>query len=217
MGNLNTTEAAASGAFVEMDGERFYAIREVDALAPFFVSVVSNDDHWLFVSSTGGLTAGRVSPDTALFPYITVDRLHECVLHTGPKTLIRMDEAAADQRPWEPFNAEHDGRFAVTRNLYKNVLGNKLCFEEINHDLDLRFRYCWSMGGRFGLVRSCALANLRQGVPAGRMFCRPSMICPRRAPGRRVAPAPQRARPKAPPQLPQKGKPRARSGVVGTN
>ncbi|MDX1572190.1 MAG: hypothetical protein R3200_17030, partial [Xanthomonadales bacterium] len=58
-----------SGEFVDLDGERFYAIRNVDRMKPFFISVISHDDHWLFVSSSGGLTAGRVSPDTALFPY----------------------------------------------------------------------------------------------------------------------------------------------------
>ena len=56
-----------------LEGERYYAINNVDQMAPFFVSVVSSGDHWLFISSTGGLTAGRVSPETMLFPYITVD------------------------------------------------------------------------------------------------------------------------------------------------
>ena len=60
----------ASGEFVELGGERYYVIRDVDRMPPFLVSVISSDDHWLFVSSAGGLTAGRVSPDTALFPYI---------------------------------------------------------------------------------------------------------------------------------------------------
>lgn len=29
-------------------------------MPPFFVSVISSAGHWLFVSSSGGLTAGRV-------------------------------------------------------------------------------------------------------------------------------------------------------------
>ena len=49
-----------SGEFVTFAGERYYVIRNVDQMAPFFISVISSADHWLFVSSTGGLTAGRV-------------------------------------------------------------------------------------------------------------------------------------------------------------
>ena len=68
---------AVSGEFVTLGKERFYAIHNVDKMPPFFISVVSSSDHWLFVSSTGGLTAGRVSPEQALFPYITVDKIHD--------------------------------------------------------------------------------------------------------------------------------------------
>ncbi len=158
-----------SGEFLTLAGERYYAIRNVDKMAPFFVSLVSNSDHWLFISSTGGLTAGRVSPDTALFPYITVDKIHESRPHTGSKTLIR---AVADGQwhEWEPFNRAHDGRYSTSRNLYKNLLGNKLCFEEINHDLQLAFRYCWLTSDSYGFVRRCELENL------GRQHCEVELI-----------------------------------------
>ena len=148
-----------SGEFINMAGERYYAIRNVDKMAPFFISVVSSSDHWLFISSTGGLTAGRVSPDTALFPYRTVDKIHDSSTHTGSKTLLRVDLGAETQE-WEPFNLEHDGRFRFSRNLYKNTLGNKLCFEEINHDLRLAFRYTWATSEAYGFVRQCELSNL---------------------------------------------------------
>ncbi|MDH5584611.1 MAG: hypothetical protein OEY82_12165, partial [Gammaproteobacteria bacterium] len=82
-------------------GERFYCIRDVDDIPPFFISVVSSDDHWLFVSSTGGLTAGRVSPETALFPYVPVDRIHESLPHTGPRTIVRLHRVDG-MRFWEP-------------------------------------------------------------------------------------------------------------------
>ena len=149
---------AVHGEFINMQGDRFYAIRNVHNMAPFFVSVVSADDHWLFVSSTGGITAGRVSPDNALFPYETVDRLHLSANDTGPKTIIRIG-ADGEQRCWEPFNTQHLHRYAIRRNLYKNALGNKLCFEEINEDLGLAFRYTWSMSEEFGFVRDCELLN----------------------------------------------------------
>lgn len=145
------------GNFVDLHGERFYAIHNVDEMDPFFVSVVSDSDHWLFASSNGGLTAGRVSPETALFPYGPVDRISESAPHTGSKTLIRID--GVEGRPWEPFNGEHDGRFEISRNLYKNVIGNKLCFEEVNHDWALLFRYTWSFSDAYGFVRHCELKN----------------------------------------------------------
>ncbi len=150
---------APSGQFINMAGERYYAIRDVDKMAPFFISVVSNSDHWLFISSTGGLPAGRVSPDTALCPYLTVDKIHGSGTHTGSKTLLRV-AAGDEQLEWEPFNTEHDGRYRTSRNLYKNTLGNKLCFEEINHDLQLAFAYTWATSETYGFVRQCELSNL---------------------------------------------------------
>jgi hypothetical protein len=154
-----TLDSSVSGEFIELGDERYYAIRNVDNMAPFFTSVISNKDHWLFVSSTGGLTAGRVSPDTALFPYITVDKIHESSVHTGSKTLLRVLQEGTRHR-WEPFESEPGGRYALTRNLYKNILGNKLCFEEINHDLQLAFRCTWQTSDNYGFVRTCELENL---------------------------------------------------------
>ncbi|MGB5211882.1 MAG: hypothetical protein WBP60_15285, partial [Gammaproteobacteria bacterium] len=148
-----------SGAFVTLAGERYYAIGNVDQMAPFFINLVSDNDHWMFVASNGGLTAGRVSPDTALFPYVTVDKLYDSTLHTGSRTLLRA-EFEGKLRLWEPFNAEHNGRYKITRNLYKNLLGNKLQFEEINHDLKLAFRYRWVTSDAYGFVREVELENL---------------------------------------------------------
>ncbi|MFT4937554.1 MAG: hypothetical protein ACI88A_000571 [Paraglaciecola sp.] len=156
-----SNNSAVSGEFTTLGGERFYAIHNVDRMAPFFVSVISDSDHWLFVSSKGGLTAGRVSPETALFPYITVDNIHESDTHTGSKTLVRVNHNGR-QREWEPFNMEHDGRYKINRHIYKNLLGNKLCFEEINHDLQLAFRYTWVTSDRFGFARQCELQNLAE-------------------------------------------------------
>ena len=34
-----------AGSFVDFLGERYYKIENVDGMAPFFVSVISNDDH----------------------------------------------------------------------------------------------------------------------------------------------------------------------------
>ncbi len=147
--------SAVEGKFVDFKNERFYLINNVDEMSPFFISLVSNSDHWLFISSNGGLTAGRVSPEKALFPYITVDKIHESTLHTGSKTLLRLENGEV----WEPFNQEHNDRYKITRNIYKNLLGNKLCFEEINHDLKLTFHYSWMNSEEFGFVRESELLN----------------------------------------------------------
>lgn len=149
---------SVSGEFVNHKGERFYAISHVDQMPHFFMSVVSNSDHWLFVSSNGGVTAGRVSPTSALFPYQAVDKVQDSIAHTGCKTLMRIHHQEG-VNTWEPFNYEHDDRYRLQRNLYKNTLGNKLCFEEVNHDLQLVFRYTWMSSEQFGFVRDCELLN----------------------------------------------------------
>ena len=100
-----TANKTVDGEFLDFAGERFYVIRNVDQMAPFFVSVISAYDHWLFASSTGGLTAGRVSPETALFPYITVDKLHDCANSTGPRTVLRVGNGT-NAVYWEPFNKD---------------------------------------------------------------------------------------------------------------
>ncbi|MCC5793294.1 MAG: hypothetical protein JJT85_00985 [Chromatiales bacterium] len=144
------------GKFVDLAGERSYLICDVEQMSPFLISLVSSDDHWLFASSNGAVTAGRVSPDNALFPYVTVDKIHDSQGHTGSRTLLRVHDAA-DVHIWEPFSRDHGGRYAITRNLYKTVLGNKLSFEEINHDLKLRFRCTWMTSREYGFVRQCQL------------------------------------------------------------
>jgi len=154
----NTENTSVYGEFIELAGERFYAIHNTDKMAPFFISIISDSDHWLFISSTGGLTAGRVSPETALFPYVTVDKIHESAVHTGSKTILHV-QTGGSHHEWEPFNMEHDGLYRVNRHIYKSVLGNKLCFEEHNNDLQLVFRYTWASSDRYGFVRHCELIN----------------------------------------------------------
>ncbi|WP_279244149.1 hypothetical protein [Candidatus Litorirhabdus singularis] len=150
---------AVSGAMKTLDGERYYCIDNVDQLPPFFISVVSAFDHWMFVASNGALTAGRVSPDTALLPYVTVDKIYDSVPITGPKTLLRV-RSDGDVKLWEPFNPERSSGYRLQRNLYKNWHGNKLIFEEINHDLALVFRYQWASSEEFGFIRSSELESL---------------------------------------------------------
>src|SRR5512139_2377017 len=135
------------GAWVERDGERFFRIANYHVMAPFLMSVVSGYDHWLFVSSTGGLTCGRKTPGNALFPYATDDKIHDACATTGPKTVFLASRGGRTSL-WQPFDTGPT-TYEIERNLYKNVPGNKLAFEEINHDLGLAFTYLWSTGNRF--------------------------------------------------------------------
>jgi hypothetical protein len=155
---LRPPAGRAEGALVCIDGERYYQITGVDQLPPFLATVASDADHFLFVSSTGALTAGRRHADLALFPYTTDDRLHDAAEVTGPKTILRV-RSGEGVRLWEPFSTRHQGLYRVTRSLGKSVHGNKLRFEEVNHDLRLAFSYQWQTSARLGLVRRAELVN----------------------------------------------------------
>jgi hypothetical protein len=144
------------GRFEIRDAGEAYLISNVDQMAPFLMSVVSDSNHWMYLSSRGGLTAGRVDEATSLFPYETDDRLHAAYGVTGPLTVVRVltdDGEAVLWRPFEPHRT--DGGFE--RNLAKSVVGNWVEFEEIDHSLGLAFRCRWSMSDRFGFVRSVTL------------------------------------------------------------
>jgi len=149
-----------SGEFLTRAGTEYYVIRNVDKMPPFFISMVSDNDHWLFAGSQGGISAGRVSPETALFPYLCVDKLYDTALSTGSRTLCRGHYSDGRNWSWEPFNFEQDGKFILTRNLYKSVLGNTLCYEEINHDLGLAFEYSWHFSDQFGICRNAIIRNI---------------------------------------------------------
>ena len=40
-----------------------YKIENVDEMSPFLMSITSSDNHWMFISSNGALTAGREKAD----------------------------------------------------------------------------------------------------------------------------------------------------------
>ena len=143
---------------VELHGEPFYKIANSDSLRPFFMSIVSDANHWMFISSNGGLSAGRKNSDFSLFPYYTDDKITESAETTGSKTIIAVNQQGK-RMVWEPFSEKTKVLFKCTRNLYKNIYGNKVVFEEINHDLGLLFRYSWSSSNTYGFVRSSELLN----------------------------------------------------------
>jgi len=143
---------------VVLKGEEYFKISNSDAMRPFFMSIVSDSNHWMFISSNGGLTAGRKNAEYALFPYYTDDKITESADVTGSKSLFRVQKSG-NSLLWEPFSVRQQSRYKTSRNLYKNVYGNKVLFEEINHDLELTFRYEWSSSDAFGFVRQSTLIN----------------------------------------------------------
>lgn len=155
--NLSESRAA-EGEFIELNGERMYRISDYDAMEPFFMTLLSHSDHWLFISSAGALSAGRKSPDQALFPYYTVDKIHDNASNTGSATSIQL-EVDGERVLWEPFSDRYQGVYQVNRNLYKSDIGHKLVFEEENIDLALTFRYEWKMSDQHGFVRASTLIN----------------------------------------------------------
>ncbi|MDO6684651.1 MULTISPECIES: hypothetical protein [unclassified Agarivorans] len=155
---MDTLTKDVTGKFVSIDGDKYYQIKNVDQMNPFFISVVSASDHWLFISSTGCLSAGRIRPENALFPYKSVDYIHESAENTGSKTILKIQGENGIQQ-WEPFNQQHDSLYKLRRNIYKNIAGDKIIFEELNFDLGLSFKYQWSTSEKFGFVRTATLTN----------------------------------------------------------
>lgn len=138
--------------------ESYFKIENYDEMPPFFMTVVSDSDFWLFVSSTGGLSAGRQSPETALFPYYTDDKIHDSHGTTGPHTLIWVSDGEKCSL-WKPFSAHQPNVYAYERNLYKSTIGNQIIFEEVNRDLNLTFRYSWKTSQKYGLIKTAELVN----------------------------------------------------------
>jgi hypothetical protein len=155
---IKQADAGGDGELVLREGEVFYKITNYHTMPAFFVAVVSSSDHWMFVSSTGGLTCGRKNPDSALFPYYTDDKIHDAGTTTGPQTILLVEKNTRTQL-WKPFGQDLDV-YRVERNLFKNLAGTKLIFEELNHSLGLVFSYQWANSEKFGFVRTSTLRNV---------------------------------------------------------
>ena len=153
------TTREPQGSFVMFEGERHYRISSFHRMAPFLMTLASDTDLWMFVTSGGGLTAGRVDADGSIFPYETVDKLHDGHHHTGPVALIRVTRAGGPPVLWQPFSRPPTADENIECNLYKSIVGNRLVFEEVNHDLGLVFRYRWAGSEEFGWVRTATLEN----------------------------------------------------------
>jgi hypothetical protein len=155
---LTQTSRKVAGGFVEIDNEKFYKISNYNEMPDFFMSIVSDADHFMFISSNGALTAGRKNRNNALFPYYTDDKIQDYRDKTGSKTCLLVTRGK-NTSLWEPFTEETTRIYQTRRNLYKSIYGNKLIFEEINEDLSLIFRYGWYNSDKFGIIKKASAEN----------------------------------------------------------
>src|SRR5574344_2655107 len=89
--------------FTTIDGESFYKIENFDLMDDFLMTITSSSDVWNFCWAKGGITAGRIDCDHAIFPYYTADKVSDARSYTGSYTLIKIikDEIT---KLWEPFS-----------------------------------------------------------------------------------------------------------------
>lgn len=159
-------EKKVIGSFTKLDGEDFYKIQNYDCMEDFFMTITSSSDVWNFCWSQGGLSAGRIDSNHAIFPYYTADKISDAKNITGTYTAIAV-KSNGQIEFWEPFsslntnsNFKNPNDKNISRNIYKNLNGTKVCFEEINHKLELSFRYTWTSSAKFGLVKISKIENL---------------------------------------------------------
>src|SRR5574344_1290816 len=154
------------GSFTTHHGKQFYKRENFDAMEDFFMTITSASDIWNFCWSQGGITAGRIDCDHAVFPYYTADKVSDAKSYTGSYTAIKIEKNGIT-RLWEPFAPLYGSPAArnelsqhITRNIYKNIAGTTIYFEEQNDELGLSFEYGWTSSAKFGLVRTTRIQNL---------------------------------------------------------
>lgn len=136
------------------NGREYAVVDELEGFDPFFLSMATVTNQWLFCSSNGSLSAGRENPEKALFPYLTVDKILGNWNATGPLTAIKCAGEI-----WHPFWPTSIHTTPVRRRLLKSFLGEELIFEEWHEALKLRFSYHWELSGKFGFVRKVRITN----------------------------------------------------------
>jgi hypothetical protein len=146
------------GKIIDFWEDAYYKICNYDQMPPFLISIVSDSDLWMFISSNGALSAGRRNPDNALFPYYTDDRIHDSHDITGSKTILLVT-LHGRKYLWEPFSSRYQYVYNTENNLYKNKVSNQVIFEEINNDLSVTFRYAWTNCDSYGFIKKSQIIN----------------------------------------------------------
>ena len=139
-----------------------YKIKNVDQMDPFLMSLTSSDNHWMFISSNGALTAGREKADYSLFPYVTDNLIHSSLNTTGPKTKIEIYKKNKKIDTWFPLSYLPP-KHCVKKNLYKDAVGDNILYEEKNKDLNITFRYQWLTSKKYGFIKKTELVNKTNG------------------------------------------------------
>ena len=153
------------GSFTKLNGKDVYKIENYGHMDNFFMTITSSSDIWNFCWSQGGITAGRIDSNHAVFPYYTADKVSDAASYTGNYTCIAVDTENGTVI-WEPFASFYGSpsqkisadRF-ITRNIYKNFNGTQVWFEEIQNDLNLSFITGWTSSEKYGLVRTSCIKN----------------------------------------------------------
>ncbi len=148
-----------AGGYVVEGPRTWYRIANYDAMKPFLVSVSNPGNIWMFVTTTGGITAGRTSSDSSLFPYLTEDNIADGYGHTGSLTVFLVHTEGAS-RLWEPLGWCGPRVYETERSFYKTVQGDGVMFSETNYTLGLEYRYGWEGAPGFGVHRFSALRNI---------------------------------------------------------
>lgn len=125
-------------------------LKGAEELPPFFMSVASPSNHWMFLSSLGPLTTGRRSKGGALFPYKTVDQIHDSVGRVGGRTLVRR---RSDGAVWEPFTERSAGLKGVTRTVSRSAFSTWVTLAESHAEFGLEVRQTWTTSPFRGVLR----------------------------------------------------------------
>ena len=166
---VHFSQDEANGEIIEFDQRAWYRIENYDAMPAFFMTITNPDNLWMFISSSGGLTAGRINKDHALLPYTTDDKITESTAHSGPISRFIVTRSGK-QQIWEAFSQSIHRSYSIKRNLYKSELGDSLIFEEENESLGLRYRVSWEMSPGFGIHRRCTLENTADSAVEIRVY-----------------------------------------------
>lgn len=150
-------QISASSPVVVIDAERCHQILDVDRMPAFLMSLTNASDVWAYLTSNGGITAGRRSADHAIFPYRTEDLIADDQHVTGGVIRLRVTTGSGEVRHWRPFEPTHPELPRVERSLAKSDLGDVIHLIERRPDLHSSVRITWRVSPRWGLVRTVTL------------------------------------------------------------
>ena len=156
--SAHSPDGPTTGEVADSEGCQWYRITGLQHLPPFFLSLVGSGDGWAFLSSTGAITAGRRSPDHALFPYRTADQMLDA--HGSCGSFTRICAVGDGAQEWDVLGREPSP--AHPRRLLKTVLGDEVRLSEEHPDLGVSVQVGWRHSPRFGLVRTTTLTSRRR-------------------------------------------------------